>query len=101
MNWISVLKKQERTFVITDVDWDIPIESDETDEAFLLWMVNSVTAKELEIEDDATQEEIEDELGSWITIETGWLHTGYTWHEITAEGKKRNWLNPTSDYDTL
>jgi len=26
---------------------------------------------------------------------------GYTWYEITADGKKRDWLNPRSDYDVV
>ena len=101
MSWENILKQQERTFIITDVDWDMSLESDETDEAVLLWMVNSVTAKELEIEDGDDKEDIEDELGSWISISTGWLHSGFTWYEITADGEKRNWLNPAGDYDVV
>ena len=26
---------------------------------------------------------------------------GYIWYEITAEGKKRDWLNPRGDYELV
>ena len=98
----AMLKQQERTFVITEVEWDTKLEEDaEPDTASLDFMIRLVTAKELEIEEDATQEEIEDELSNWISMETGWLHSGYVWYEITADGEKRDWLNPKSDYDMV
>jgi len=91
MSWENIIKQQERTFIITGVDWDMSIESNETDEAVLLWMVNSVTAKELDIVENDDKEDIEDELSSWISDSTGWLHSGFTWHEVTADGKKVEW----------
>ena len=93
MNWMSVLKKQERTFVIQSYsEEDDPMEDIELN-AYL-------SAKELDINEDDTQEEIEDKLLNWLGDNVGTI-TGYIWYEITAEGKKRNWLNPTSDYDIL
>ena len=89
-----IAKQQERTFVITEVDWDTKLEEDaEEDTASLDFMIGSVTAKELEIKEDDTQEEIEDELSNWISMETDWLHSGFVWHEVTADGKIRDWLS--------
>ena len=89
-----IVKQQERTFVITEVDWDTKLEEDaEEDTVSLDFMIGSVTAKELEIKEDDTQEEIEDELSNWISMETGWLHSGFVWHEVTADGKIRDWLS--------
>ena len=46
------------------------------------------------------QEDIEDELLKWIGDNIGTV-SGYIWHEITAEGKKRDWLNPRGDYELV
>jgi hypothetical protein len=84
-------RRQERTFIITEVDWDMKIDEDfddEKDPQDRLWTVGKVTAKELEIEEDYTQEDIEDEISSWITTQTGWLHAGFVYHEIRADGTK-------------
>ena len=59
-----------------------------------------LTARELEINEDATQDEIEDILLDWMGDNVGWIN-GYIWYEITAEGKKRNWLNPRGDYELV
>ena len=91
-NWWVLLKKQERTFIITDVDWDMKVEDDaEDDIKTLLWMVDSITARELDIDKDYDKEDIEDEISSWISITTGWLHSGFTWYEITENGEKKDW----------
>ena len=59
-----------------------------------------ITAKELGIAEDATIEEIQEELLEWMGDNIGFVQ-GYIWHEITAEGKKRDWLNPKNDYDNV
>ena len=88
-----IAKQQERTFVIESYSTeDDPMEDIELN-AFL-------TAKELDIDEDDDQEYIEDRLLDWMGDNVGTI-TGYIWYEITAEGKKRNWLNPTSDYDMV
>ena len=91
--WFDIVKKQERTFVIESYSTeDEPMEDIELN-TFL-------TAKELEINEDATQDEIEDILLDWMGDNVGWIN-GYIWYEITAEGKKRNWLNPRGDYELV
>jgi len=89
----TVLKQQERTFVIESYSTeDDPMKDIELN-VFL-------TAKELDIDEDDDQEYIEDRLLDWMGDNVGWI-TGYIWYEITADGEKRNWLNPTSDYDMV
>jgi len=39
-------------------------------------------------------------LLEWMGDNIGRIQ-GYVWHEITSEGKKRNWLNPKTDYDMV
>ena len=91
--WFDIVKKQERTFVIESYSTeDEPMEDIELN-TFL-------TARELEINEDATQDEIEDILLDWMGDNVGWIN-GYIWYEITAEGKKRNWLNPRGDYELV
>ena len=91
--WFGIVKKQERTFVIESYSTeDEPMEDIELN-TFL-------TAKELEINEDATQDEIEDILLDWMGDNVGWIN-GYIWYEITAEGMKRNWLNPRGDYELV
>ena len=84
---------QERTFVIESYSTEDEPYKDISVNAFL-------TAKELEIEEDATQEEIEKDLLEWIGKNIGTVN-GYGWYEITAEGKKRDWLNPRGDYELV
>ena len=92
MSWESILKN-ERTFVIESYSTE--------DEPYKDIELNTfITAKELDINEDATQEEIEERLLDWIGDNIGWIQ-GYIWHEITAKGEKRNWLNPRSDYDKV
>jgi hypothetical protein len=92
MTWESILKN-ERTFVIESYSTeDEPYEDIELN--------TFITAKELDINEDATQEEIEERLLDWMGDNIGWIQ-GYIWHEITAKGEKRNWLNPRSDYDKV
>lgn len=92
MSWESILKN-ERTFVIESYSTeDKPYKDIELN--------TFITAKELDINEDATQEEIEERLLDWIGDNIGWIQ-GYIWHEITAKGEKRNWLNPRSDYDKV
>ena len=93
MNWMDVLKKQERTFVIESYSTE-----DEPMNDIELNMME--TAKELGLEIDASYEDIEDKLRDWLGDELGEF-SGFIWYEITADGKKRNWLNPKSDYDVV
>ena len=92
-SWFDIFKKQERTFVIESYSTENEPYKDISVNVFL-------TAKELGIEEDFTQEDIEDELLEWIEGKVGEVN-GYIWHEITAEGKKRNWLNPRGDYELV
>jgi len=93
MSWMDVLKKQERTFVIESYSTeDEPMKDIE---------INMMeTAKELGLEIDASYEDIEDKLRDWLGDELGEF-SGFIWYEITADGKKRDWLNPRSDYDVV
>jgi len=93
MSWENILKVAERTFVIESYS----TEEDPYDD---IQLNEFLTAKELDIDEDATQDEIEDRLLDWMGNDIG-LIQGYIWHEITAEGEKRNWLNPKTDYDTV
>ena len=92
-NWFEVVKKQERTFVIESYSTEDEPYKDISVNAFL-------TAKELGIEEDFTLEDIEDTLREWLAGKIGYFN-GYVWHEITAEGKKRDWLNPRGDYELV
>lgn len=90
----GLVKRAERTFVIESFSADggdpyVDIELN----AFL-------TANELDIDEDATQSEIEERLLDWMGDNVGGI-SGYVWYEITAEGKKRDWLNPKTDYDMV
>ena len=93
MSWMDILKKQERTFVIESYSTeDEPMKDIE---------INMMeTAKELGLEIDASYEDIEDKLRDWLGDELGEF-SGFIWYEITADGKKRDWLNPRSDYDVV
>jgi hypothetical protein len=91
--WKDILKNQERTFVIESYSIE-----DEPMEDIELNMME--TAKELGLEIDASYEDIEDKLRDWLGDELGEF-SGFIWYEITADGKKRNWLNPSSDYDEV
>jgi len=93
MSWEDILKVAERTFVIESYSTEEDPYDDIQLNAFL-------TAKELDIDEDATQDEIEDRLLDWMGNDIG-LIQGYIWHEITAKGEKRNWLNPKTDYDMV
>ncbi len=101
--WILV-KQQERTFVIDSVKYDNShIVGDEELDGNKVGNPTfmSVTASELGIKEDYTQEEIEELLVDWITEETGWLIQGFTWYEVTAQGENKNWLNPSNDGEML
>tara|TARA_R100001463_G_scaffold88622_1_gene143376 strand:+ start:835 stop:2445 length:1611 start_codon:yes stop_codon:yes gene_type:complete len=89
----SILKQQERTFVIESYSTE-----DEPMEDIELNMME--TAKELGLEIDASYEDIEDNLRDWLGDKLGEF-SGFIWYEITADGKKRDWLNPKSDYDMV
>ena len=93
MSWKTLLKAQERTFVIESYSPENEPYTDIELNAF-------ITAKELGIAEDATIEEIQEELLEWMGDNIGFVQ-GYIWHEITAEGKKRDWLNPKNDYDNV
>ena len=93
MSWKNILKQQERTFVIESYSTE-----DEPMKDIELNMME--TAKELGIEMDASYEDIEDKLRDWLGDEIGEF-SGFIWYEISADGEKRNWLNPTGDYDVV
>lgn len=93
MSWEELLKATERTFVIESYS----TEEDPFDD---IQLNAFITAKELDIDEDATQDEIEDNLLDWMGDNFGWI-SGYIWHEITTKGEKRNWLNPKTDYDRV
>ena len=80
MNWMDVLKMQERTFVIGSYSTE-----DEPMNDIELNMME--TAKELGLEIDASYEDIEDKLRDWLGDELGEF-SGFIWYEITADGKK-------------
>ena len=87
----TIIKQQERTFIITSVDWDTKLEEEASDDpSELLFQVGAITAKELEIDENDDREEIEDELSSWISTESGWLHSGFSYYEVRADGTKIN-----------
>jgi len=80
-----IAKQQERTFVITEVDY----ETDEYDQDELdLFQQMAVTAKELGIEEDDDTEDIQDALVNWISETTGWLVNAYSYHEVRPDGTK-------------
>lgn len=93
MTWFDIIKEQERTFVIESYSTE--------DEPYKDISVNTfLTAKELGIDEDYDIDDIQDELLDWIGDNIGTV-SGYIWYEITAEGKKRNWLNPRGDYELV
>jgi len=93
MSWKNILKQQERTFVIESYSTeDEPMKDKE--------LYFFITAKELGIEMDASYEDIEDKLRDWLGDKFGEF-SGFIWYEITADGEKRDWLNPTGDYDVV
>ena len=80
-----IAKQQERTFVITEVDY----ETDEYDQDELdLFQQMAVTAKELGIEEDDDTEDIQDALVNWISETTGWLVNAYSYYEVRPDGTK-------------
>tara|TARA_R110002020_G_scaffold52438_5_gene147349 strand:+ start:394 stop:639 length:246 start_codon:yes stop_codon:yes gene_type:complete len=79
MSWESVLKKV-RNFVITEVDYETDEHNQDDLDTTFQQMV--VTADELDIEEDAMQEEIEERLANWISDETGWLVNSFSFHEV-------------------
>jgi hypothetical protein len=100
----AMLKQQERTFIIDSYEAEYTPEQVAQSKGKTLGLDEdyfmALTAKELGIDKDATLEEIEEKLLEALGDEVGWIQ-GYTWYEITADGKKRDWLNPKSDYDIL
>ena len=80
MSWQSIILKKVRNFVVTEVNY----ETDEHDQDALdtTFQQMVVTADELDIEEDAMQEEIEERLANWITEETGWLVNAFSFHEV-------------------
>jgi len=100
----SLVKQQVRTFVVDSVkydnsyfDGDKELDGNKVGNPTFM----SVTASELGIEEDYTQEEIEATLVNWITERTGWLIQDLTWYEVTAQGENKNWLNPSNDGEML
>ncbi len=79
MSWENILKKV-RNFVVTEVDY----ETDEHDQDDLdtTFQQMVVTADELDIEEDAMREEIEERLVNWISEETGWLVNSFSFYEV-------------------
>ena len=101
-SWFDIFKKQERTFVIEEITIETEFYDKKTKEPYKDISINAfITAKELGIEEDFTVEDIQDELLEWIEGKVGRDVEGYLWHEITAEGKKRDWLNPRGDYELV
>jgi len=103
MAW-SLVKQQERTFVVDSVEYDNSyFDGDEELDGNKVGNPTfmSVTASQLGIEEDYTQEEIEEMLVDWITEETGWLVHRVSWYEVTAQGEKKDWLNPSNDGEML
>tara|TARA_R110002051_G_scaffold320132_1_gene405032 strand:+ start:971 stop:1285 length:315 start_codon:yes stop_codon:yes gene_type:complete len=104
MNWMDILKKQERTFIIDSYEAEYTPEQVAQSKGKALGLDENffmaLTAKELGIDENATKEEIEEKLLDALGDEVGWIQ-GYTWYEITVDGKKRDWLNPKSDYDVV
>ena len=92
-NHESILKQQERTFVI---------ESYSTEEEPMndIQLNMMETAKELGLEIDASYEDIEDKLRDWLEDELG-AFSGFIWYEVNADGQKKNWLNPKNDYEMV
>ncbi len=76
-----IVKQQERTFVITEVDYD-------ADEELDLFQQMAVTAEELGIEEEDDTDTIQDALVNWISDTTGWLVNAYSYHEVRADGTK-------------
>ena len=80
MSWQSIILKKVRNFVVTEVDYETDeYDQDDLDTTFQQMVV---TADELDIEEDATQEEIEERLANWISEETGWLINAFSFHEV-------------------
>ncbi len=82
----TILKQQVRTFVITEVDYDI----DDDLEQYLLDLpqVMAITAEELGVGEDDEREYIEDDLVSWISSITGQSVNSYSYHEVRPDGTK-------------
>jgi hypothetical protein len=98
----AIIKQQERTFIIDSYEDPYTEEQIAQGAGETVWhdksVVMAVTAKELGIDEDSDMEEIEEQLLSWLNSKVGFVQ-GYTWYEITADGKKRDWLNPNTRYD--
>lgn len=84
----TIIKQQERTFVITEVDYDT--DEHEQDDLDTTYQQMAVTAKELDIDDDADADEIQNVLVDWITDTTGWHVKSYSYHEVRPDGTKIN-----------
>ena len=122
----AIIKQQERTFIIDSYEKYVdegesfestlddrmndqqPLEQNEDDSPLEqpTPMDNSVsyfmalTAKELGVDEDSDIEEIQEQLLNHLEDEVGGV-LGYTWYEITAKGRKRDWLNPKTRYDQI
>lgn len=96
----SLVKQQERTFVVDSIEFDNSYEGLDGNKVGNPTFM-SITASQLGVEEDYTKEEIEEMLVDWITNETGWLVQGYTWYEVTPQGEKKDWLNPSNDGEML
>ena len=95
MNWFDIVKKQERTFVIEEFTIESEFYDKTTKDPYKEISANAfITAKELGIEEDFTVEEIKDKLLKWIEGKIGRDVEAFIWHEITEEGKKKDWLTP-------
>ena len=122
----AIIKQQERTFIIDSYEKYVdegesfestlddrmndqqPLEQNDDDSPLEqpTPMDNSVsyfmalTAKELGVDEDSDIEEIQEQLLNHLEDEVGGV-LGYTWYEITAKGRRRDWLNPKTRYDQI
>jgi hypothetical protein len=92
--WL-IVKQQERSFIVENIQWDYPPEDSKggpmvyslpTPDDYELPTVMAVTAKELDIDENAGPNEIAPLLSEWISAQTGWTHHGYGWYEVSPEG---------------
>jgi len=80
----TIIKQQERTFVITEVDYDT--DEHEQDDLDTTYQQMAITAKELGIDEGSMSEEIVDALLDWISDSTGWLVNSFSYHEVRPDG---------------
>ena len=79
-------KRQVRTFIITQVEYDT--DDYKQDNLETTYQQMAVTANELEIDKDSDREEIEEKILEWISDTTGWLVKNYVYYEVREDGTK-------------